>query len=181
MEKTKEENTKMPVGPLRRLCKKCGSLFLPPTKYTRFCPVCIEERYKHIIKKRSKSIKVVLPLSKAMMSKEDIEFDKTLMKNNGFSNVDISREIHGILKTQRRFNLKKYFKYIFTCTSCKEQFGSDSKDVNKVCPLCIDSKKRFGNISKRMMALKRSETPPEQRLSLFSVVTLLLISLQVWG
>jgi len=40
-------------------------------------------------------------------------------------------------KIEWRTNLKKYYKLIFTCVSCKKLFGSDSKNIDPLCPVCL--------------------------------------------
>lgn len=38
-------------------------------------------------------------------------------------------------------NLKKYYKKVLKCKSCRKQYGSDEKKDNGFCPLCERIKK----------------------------------------
>lgn len=40
-------------------------------------------------------------------------------------------------------NLKKYYKNVFICKKCNEQFGSDFRnDEASLCPLCLIERKK---------------------------------------
>ena len=52
---------------------------------------------------------------------------------------------------KERLDLDKIYKFVYVCKHCKKEYGSDSKIVNNLCPVCDPVRKwikigrKYGN------------------------------------
>ena len=57
---------------------------------------------------------------------------------------------------KERLDLDKIYKFVYICNHCKKKYGSDSKIVNNLCPVC-DPVRRWTRFKRRTNGLQEDQ------------------------